>query len=328
MSKKAILVICLIIVGFLTALIIPYWTELYPDTYDTKYRESGTNYSYQLYNSGECRIDISNTTTVKKDFLKNLRDYKEEIKSIRLYGSYTYLDQELFKDYSKLESIDINSNTTLKTIDKSAFEGCSSLKSISLPSSVTAIKDGAFKGCTSLKSIVIPSGVRYINDSVFENCISLERVTFSSSITQIGNSAFYHCTALKKISPLYGVEKIGEQAFGLCSSLESVLVYDNIKSVEKNAFDNCPAMTYFEDDNSYFLGNADNPYAVFIKPKKNRTCHIYLSTKVILVNAFDDYTGSYIEYDGTKEEFALIKPYISGQHRSNTVRCSNGTLTF
>ncbi len=82
MSKKAILVICLIIVGFLTALIIPYWWEFYPDAYGTKYESSAYNYSYQLYNSGECHIYINNTSTVKKDFLKNLRDYKDDVKVI------------------------------------------------------------------------------------------------------------------------------------------------------------------------------------------------------------------------------------------------------
>ncbi len=327
MSKKAILVICLIIVGFLTALIIPYWTEFYPDTYDTKYRESGTNYSYQLYNSGECRIDISNTSTVKKDFLKNLRDYKEEIKSIRLYGSYTYLDQELFKDYSKLETIDFNSNTTLKTVDKSVFEGCSSLKSISLPSSVTAIKDGAFKGCISLESIVIPSGVRYINDSVFENCISLERVTFSSSITQIGNSAFYNCVALKKISPLYGVEKIGEYAFRSCTKLESILIYNNIEFVEKDAFIGCQSLTYFEDDYAYFLGNADNPYEVLVKPKTEATvCHVYSNTDAIVADAFKNSNISNIDYDGNKDDFRSMKPTSLGKYC--TIRCEDGNLSF
>ena len=44
-------------------------------------------------------------------------------------------------------------------IEDSAFEGCTSLKSIDIPFSVEAIGRYAFYGCTSLISIHIPASV-------------------------------------------------------------------------------------------------------------------------------------------------------------------------
>ena len=57
---------------------------------------------------------------------------------------------------------------------------CSSLKSITLPSSVTAIGESAFRWCSSLESITIPSSVTAIGWRAFECCKALTSVTFDS----------------------------------------------------------------------------------------------------------------------------------------------------
>ena len=50
-----------------------------------------------------------------------------------------------------------------------AFEGCNSLTSVTIPTSVTGIGDGAFEACCSLTSVTIPDSVTNIGDmrSVF-----------------------------------------------------------------------------------------------------------------------------------------------------------------
>jgi hypothetical protein len=53
---------------------------------------------------------------------------------------------------------------------------------------VTAIGDSAFIYCTSLTSVSIPSSVTSIGDHAFGNCISLTSVTIPNSVTNIEDS--------------------------------------------------------------------------------------------------------------------------------------------
>ena len=94
-----------------------------------------------------------------------------------------------------------------------AFQDCTSLESVTIPDSVTDIRDYAFCGCTSLKSITIPDGVKSIHYDTFRNCTSLESVTIPDSVTSIYTFAFYNCTNLKSITIPDSVTSIGDRVF-------------------------------------------------------------------------------------------------------------------
>lgn len=74
--------------------------------------------------------------------------------------------------------------TGIKQLAKSMFEGWN-LTSITLPSSLTSVKDFAFKGCAKLESIIIPDGVLGIYEGAFQDCSSLRTITISESISTI-----------------------------------------------------------------------------------------------------------------------------------------------
>ena len=78
----------------------------------------------------------------------------------------------------------LNNNVT--SIENSAFNGCYSLQSITIPSSVTSIGNSAFQNCSSLQSITIPESVTSIGNSAFQNCSSLQSITIPESVTSIG----------------------------------------------------------------------------------------------------------------------------------------------
>ena len=85
------------------------------------------------------------------------------------------------------------------SIGYEAFRYCSSLTSVTIPSSVTSIGNSAFSGCSSLTSVTISEGVTSIGDYAFYDCSSLTSVTIPSSVTSIDNYAFYNCSKLKDV---------------------------------------------------------------------------------------------------------------------------------
>ncbi len=128
-------------------------------------------------------------------------------------------------------------------IGSEAFQYCSSLTSVTIPSSVTSIGNYAFCGCSSLTSIDIPEGVTAIGDNAFYNCSELTSVSIPSSVTSIGNNAFYYCSGLTSISIPDGVTAIGEMAFYNCSGLTSVSIPSSVTSIRNYAFSGCSSLT-------------------------------------------------------------------------------------
>ena len=71
---------------------------------------------------------------------------------------------------------------------------------MTIPGSVTTIGDYAFQGCSSLASVTIPDSVTEIGESAFEGCSSLASVTIPGSVTTIGWHAFSGCSSLASVT--------------------------------------------------------------------------------------------------------------------------------
>ena len=149
-------------------------------------------------------------------------------------GANLYVDNNLVKH------LEIPSSVT--SIGHSAFEGCTSLTSVSIPSSVTSIGSWAFHGCSSLSSVSISNSVTSIGDSAFSSCINLSNILIPNSVSYIGYAAFSNCTNLSSINIPNSVTSIGQHAFEYCCNLKSAYI-DNIAnfcSIRFGYFDSNP----------------------------------------------------------------------------------------
>ena len=75
----------------------------------------------------------------------------------------------------------------LKKIGGSAFQDCSSLESITIPSTVIEIEEYAFNICSRLREVVIHNDKVQIDDKAFLRCTSLERFKFPGLSTHLDN---------------------------------------------------------------------------------------------------------------------------------------------
>jgi hypothetical protein len=153
----------------------------------------------------------------------------------------TRIGFQAFDSCSSLTSITIPDSVT--SIRDAAFYGCSSLTSITIPDSVTSIGSGAFGACSSLTSITIPDSVTSIGSGAFGACSTLTSITIPDSVTSIGSEAFRNCRSLTSITIPDGVTSIGSSAFRDCRSLTSITIPDGITRIESGVFDTCMSLT-------------------------------------------------------------------------------------
>ena len=140
-------------------------------------------------------------------------------------------------------TIDVDGITyNVTSISEYAFNHCSTLQSVVIPSSVTNIGSAAFLGCTSLSAITLPNTMKEVPIALFSGCSSLEAIDIPNTITTIGNQAFQN-SGLTSISVPNSVTTIGRKVFSGCTKLATVDLPSTVTSIDKNSFDGCSRLT-------------------------------------------------------------------------------------
>lgn len=109
----------------------------------------------------------------------------------------TGIGMHAFAEYTSLKSVSMPESMTW--IGNGAFAGCTGLESVALPAGLKSIGENGFYSCTSLTSVVIPDKVTSIGSLAFFGCLKLESITVPAGITTLASSFVYGCTNLKKI---------------------------------------------------------------------------------------------------------------------------------
>lgn len=158
--------------------------------------------------------------------------------SITIPDSVEYSDGETQKKYA------------VKGIAASGFFGCTKLKDIVLPKTLTNIGRAAFWNCKSLEEIDIPESVTAINPAVFTACRSIKRISAGKSLKYIEPGSFMQCTSLDNIeipdeNPYFKAEggtvytKDGETLLAHAGSAESFAIPQGVKTIANSAFWYC-----------------------------------------------------------------------------------------
>ena len=188
------------------------------------------------------------------------------------------LDTHIAYNCTALENVTFGEGCTFTELPKAIFDGCSALKRVTLPKSVTTIADDVFQSCNALESVNLPEGLTSIGDSAFWGCKSLKKIEFPASLKNIGKQAFNMCESLEGVyitdmaawcnlnidgssegnNPLRyarklylnnvlvenlvvpdGVTTINDSVFYGCESLISVVIPESVTSIGGNAFNGC-----------------------------------------------------------------------------------------
>ena len=212
-------------------------------------------YAKEVVNRGEVQGRI--------EIIDNVQYYINDTK-----GEFIALAPAISRN--AINSISLADGT--KEINQYAFNNCSNLTDITLPSSLTSIGEYAFSGCSALQSIEIPASVTSIGSNAFQNCTSLAMVTFAedSQLESIGSNAFYGCNisgieynngrylasednnyfilaevvdnTVSSFEIMENCQIIGPDAFSGCTNLTSITIPASVISIGEYAFYDCTSL--------------------------------------------------------------------------------------
>lgn len=136
---------------------------------------------------------------------------------------------------------------------------------------VTGIQMQAFIECASLKSVSMPESITWIGDSAFAGCTGLEQVEISPNLTAIGSKSFYSCNGLTSVVVPDKVTSIASLAFFGCLKLESITIPASVTTLDSSFVYGCTNLKKIE-----FKGTQEQWNALSIDPN-------YLPTGVSIV---------------------------------------------
>lgn len=208
------------------------------------------------YDTTAKKLTITGTGSIKNYGTTNLNktpwyDYREEIQSVEIGEGVTSIGQLAFFYCTSLTSVTLPSTLTQisgGTANYGAFRDCISLESITLPDGLTTIGAMAFRGCTSLKSISFPDSLTSLGNYAFQDCTALTSVVYGNGLSESGPYAFYE-SGVKSVRFSSSITQISEYSF-FGTRFTTVELPEQITSIGTRAFANCSFMTTVTVNNS------------------------------------------------------------------------------
>ena len=212
--------------------------------------------------------------------------------SVKSIGSHSFKD-------TRITEVVFEPNSQINTIDGS-FSGCSDMVNFSIPSTAGSfsILNYAFNGCSSLTSLSLVGNLDKIMDTAeagcFDGCTSLRNIRFEDAENDLAlvttrESMFGDCpldsvylgrNLTSDSNPFKGnrsirylafgdpVKTIPQQGFAGCSGLTDLTIPGGMTEIGDNAFagcDNVKKLTLMDNEQGdyLFIGNNDGNHGLF-----------------------------------------------------------------
>lgn len=189
---------------------------------------------------GELSYEEAAAVTSLSGVFGNAKNFKS-FNEFQFFTNVTTLSDNQFQDWAALKTIILPSS--IKDIGgMGPFDGCVSLKSITIPEGVTNLPYRAFYGCSSLSSVLLPDSLISIEQDAFCGCISINAIHLPESVKQIGVSAFSLCSNLVKIVIPKHIEVLNTRVFSYCTSLSKITLPEGLTNIGSFAFENCTSL--------------------------------------------------------------------------------------
>lgn len=202
------------------------------------------------YNGKDSQVTIPDNVK----YISSAFDVNDVVNSIILPESVIIIGENAFSKCSSLKSVNVPNSVT--AIYNDAFRS-TNIVSLIIPDSVKEIGDGAFSNCGELRSIKLPNGLVKIERMVLSGCQSLEEIVIPKTVTSIGEYAFSGCSLITNISLSGTIETIGNDAFSYCSSLETIDLPSSLNEISDNCFAHCSSLRYLSLPNGIkHIGNS------------------------------------------------------------------------
>ena len=261
-----------------------------------------------------------------------------KLTSLVIPTSVEEIKSQAFRQNYKLASVKFCEPSNLRKLANYSFWTCSSLKEVTLPSSITNIGK-AFLACDSLETINVPANAKLttieedafksnqnlkhfnflgecplttIEKNAFANLKQLTTFKMPKTVTDIQLNAFSGCSNLATVEfdPEADIQKIGAGAFADCG-LQRISIPKKVKEIAKEAFRNCTVLKKIEV----------TEFTTSIDPEAFKYCDQLTEIKVSKDNTVYSSVGGYLLSKDKKtlilfppgkanDKFTLLPPSI------------------